>query len=82
MIIVDVDVPSIERKYQFTLEEQVPVETLIAELAEVICQKEQCIMKGDISQMCLCSGESRRILNRKQTLGQQGIMNADWLFLV
>ena len=40
MIIVDIEVPSIERKYQFSVEEQVSTEILIAELAEVICQKE------------------------------------------
>lgn len=82
MIIVDIEVPSIERKYQFSVEEQVSVETLIAELAEVICQKEQCTLKGDIAKMCLCSGESRRILDRKRTLSQQKITNADQLLLV
>ncbi len=82
MIIVDIEVPSIERKYQFSVEEQVSTEILIAELAEVICQKEQCTLKGDVSQMCLCAGESRRILKRSETLAGQGIANADWLLLV
>ena len=79
MIIVDVEVPSIERKYQFSLEEQVPVETVIA---EVICQKEQCSLKGDAGDLFLCSKESRRILDRRATLAQQGILNADRLLLV
>ena len=82
MIIVDVVVPSLERKYQFSLEEQMPVETLIAELAEIICQKEQCTLIGDTKELCLCSGEKKRILNRKATLSQQGVVNADWLLLI
>lgn len=82
MIIVDIEVPSIERKYQFSVEEQVSTETLIAELAEVICQKEQCTLKGDVSQLCLCAGESSRILNHSESLEKQGIANADWLLLV
>ncbi len=82
MIIVDIEVPSTGRKYQFNVDEQVPVETLIAELAEVICQKEQCIFKGDLSELCLCSGEGRKILSSKETLARQGIRNADWLLLV
>ena len=82
MIIVDIEVPSIERKYQFSVEEQVSVDNLIAELVEIICQKEQCVLKGNGSDLCLCSGESRRILNRKETLAGQGITNADWLLLV
>jgi len=82
MIIVDVEVPSLGRKYQFSLEEQVMVDTLIAELAEVICQKEQCVLKGEMGDLCLCSGEQKRILDRHATLMQQGIVNADWLILV
>ena len=82
MIIVDVEVPSIKRKYQFSLEEQVPVETVIAEIVEVICQKEQCSLKGDAGDLFLCSKESRRILDRRATLAQQGILSADRLLLV
>lgn len=82
MIIVDIEVPSIERKYQFSVEEQVSTGTLIAELAEVICQKEQCALIGDVSELCLCAGESGRILNRGESLAKQGIANADWLLLV
>ena len=82
MIIVDIEVPSMERKYQFSVEEQVPVETLIAELAEMISQKEQCVLQGNVSEMCLCSGENRRILSYRETLAEQGIKNADRLLLV
>lgn len=82
MIIVDVEVLSIKRKYQFSIEENVAVETIIAELTEVICQKEQCVLKGNAEQLCLCSGKNRMILDREATLAQQGIVNADWLLLV
>lgn len=82
MIIVDIEVPSLERKYQFSLEEQVPVETLIAELAEVLCQKEQCNIKGEFEALCLCSKEQKKILDRYATLAQQGVRNADGLLLV
>lgn len=82
MIIVDIEVPSMERKYQFNVEEQVPVETLIAELAEVICQKEQCTLQGNVAELCLCSEDSRRILSYRESLAEQGICNADRLLLV
>lgn len=82
MIIVDVEVPSLERNYQFSLEEHVPVDTLIAELAGIVCQKEQCELKGRMEELCLCSGEQKRILDRHATLAQQGIINADWLLLI
>lgn len=82
MIIVDIEVPSMERKYQFNVDEQVPVETLIAELAEVISQKEQCIIQGNVSELCLCSEENKRILSYEESLSGQGIRNADRLLLV
>ena len=82
MIIVDIEVPSIESKYQFSVEEQVSVANLIAELVELSCQKEQCTLKGDLSEMCLCAGEQGRILNRGDSLARQGVANADWLLLV
>lgn len=82
MIIVDIEVPSMERKYQFNVDEQVPVETLIAELAEVISQKEQCIIQGNVSELCLCSEESQHILSYRESLFEQGIRNADRLLLV
>jgi len=82
MILIDIKVPSLGRKYQFSVEEQVPVDTLIAELAEVICQKEQCSLKGETGELCLCSSEQKQILNRHTTLVQQGIVSADCLLLV
>ena len=42
MIMVDVTVPSIGRQYNFSLEEQASISMLIAEITEVICQKECC----------------------------------------
>ena len=42
MIMADVYVPSIGRQYDFSLDEQAVIAQLIPEIAEVICQKENC----------------------------------------
>ena len=81
MIIVDIEVPSMERKYQFNVEEQVPVETLIAELAEVIAQKEQCALQGNVAELCLCSEESRRILSYRESAMPTGFCWCNRLFV-
>ena len=47
MIIVDVIVPSIGRKYNFSLDEETSVALLTEEIAEAICQKENCILDGE-----------------------------------
>ena len=47
MVIIDVVVPSIGRKYNFSLDEEISVALLTEEIAEAICQKENCILDGE-----------------------------------
>ena len=56
MIMADVYVPSIGRQYDFSLDEQAQISQLIPEIAEVICQKENCIRASLDS----CSSARRR----------------------
>ena len=42
MIMVDVQVVSMDRNYNFSLDEQVAVNSVIMEIAELVCQKEGC----------------------------------------
>ena len=65
MIMVDVTVPSIGRQYNFSLEEQASISMLIAEITEVICQKECCQLAGSVDRLNLCSYERKKILPRK-----------------
>lgn len=82
MIMVDVTVPSIGRQYNFSLEEQASISMLIAEITEVICQKECCQLAGSVDRLNLCSYEQKKILSPEGTLGQYGITNGNRLLLV
>ncbi|MDO4329654.1 MAG: EsaB/YukD family protein [Lachnospiraceae bacterium] len=82
MIMVDVTVPSIGRQYNFSLEEQATISMLIAEITEVICQKECCQLAGSIEKLNLCSYEQKKILSPAATLSQYGITNGSRLLLV
>lgn len=82
MIMVDVTVPSIGRQYNFSLEEQAPISMLVAEITEVICQKECCQLAGSAEKLNLCSLEQKKILSPKASLGQYGITNGNRLMLV
>ena len=82
MIMVDVAVPAIGRQYNFSLEENVAVETVIAEIAEVICQKENCDLLGDVRKLRLCSVEHSAIFALSATLKQYGIRDGNQLMLV
>lgn len=82
MIMVNVSVPSIGRQYHFSLDEQAPVSMLIAEISEVICQKESCFLEGDIDKLHLCSKNRKKILSPEESLARYGIVNGDSLMLV
>lgn len=82
MIVVEIEVPSVGRNYQFRLEEMVKVNTLITEIAEMIGQKEHSPLMGKIDSLVLCSRDKECILNKNQSLSEQGIQNAETLLLV
>lgn len=82
MIMVDVKVPSIGRTYNFSLEENTEIATLIAEIVEVICQKESCHLMGNAEQIALCSLDQEQILPHGNTLRQCGIHDGCRLLLV
>lgn len=82
MIMADVYVPSIGRQYEFSLDEQAQIDHLIPEIAEVICQKENCTLGGDPGELMLCLMNTRQILDRDKCLGSYGIGNGFSLLLV
>ncbi len=55
---------------------------LIAEITEVICQKECCQLAGSVDRLNLCSYERKKILSPEGTLSQYGIANGSRLMLV
>jgi len=82
MILVDVYVPSVDKEYDFSLNETVTVQTIIEEIAEMIGQKEQTFLVGNIEDMNLCDKESGTILPYNGTLSNCGIRTGASLILI
>ena len=82
MILVDVEAPSLGRDYQFSLDENSPVEQLLDEIVEMIAKKERCEIPQEKGQLCLCTKNGERILSRTGTLAGQGVTGADRLILL
>ncbi len=82
MILVDIYVPSVDKTYDFQLNEQIPVSMVIEEISEMIGQKEHAALKGNAADLTLCSYVSRTVLNRGKTLEQEGIITGNRLLLV
>lgn len=82
MIIIEIFVPSVDKIYEFKLNEDVSVGVAIDEISSVICQKEQCAVLGDKSQFMLVRTESRQILSMGLSLYENGVQSGDRLILV
>ena len=82
MIIVEIYVPSVDKNYEFKLSEDVAASVAIDEISSVICQKEQCGIKGDKSKLMLFRCENKQILSMNLSLYENGVQSGDRLMLI
>lgn len=82
MILVEVYVPSFNKEYDFNLDENAKIGTLIEEIAEMISQKEQCKISGEIEELMLCIPEKKCILSKNQSLQESGVYTSSKIMLV
>lgn len=82
MILVDIYVPSVDKVYNFSLDENVPIQTILEEITEMVAQKEKTCLFGDFTNMVLCSKETERILPGNSTLLECNIVTGSLLLLV
>ncbi|MBO5474621.1 MAG: EsaB/YukD family protein [Lachnospiraceae bacterium] len=82
MILVDIYVPSMGNSYDFQLDEEIPVHSLIEEISEMLGQKEHCQIEGDVRKLVLCSRKDTKLLYEDYTLAECNVSNGDSLILV
>lgn len=82
MILVEVYVPSVSKRYTFRLDEKVKIGVIVAELTELICQQEQCDFVGNKNELILCTYKSNAIMSSDLNLKDYGIGDGGRLILV
>ena len=82
MIIVNIKVPALEKEYNFSVDENAPVQDLVEEIAELIVQKEGVQFSGNMEDMTLCSAEPGFQCARGSCLNDYGIYGGAELILV
>lgn len=82
MILVDVTVPSVEKTYDFNLDENAQITLVLEEIVEMICQKEHCNLIGDKENLLLCRYDGQVVLNKQMSLSECGIVDGNKLLLV
>lgn len=82
MILVDIYIPSVDKTYDFSLDETVEIQTIIEEIVEMVGQKEHTTITGDMAALWLCDSLTKRKLPRTALLEDCGIHNGSSLLLV
>lgn len=81
MIRIDVAIPIIGKIYDFSLDENLLVETVAEEIAEIIIQKEG-YTAHETADLFLFSEREHEALNLKHSLKENGVYTGDRLLLV
>lgn len=81
MITIDVAVPIIGKTYDFSLDENILVETVAEEIVELIIQKEGYAAQETLG-LFLFSEKDHQALNVKHSLRENGVDTGDRLLLV
>lgn len=81
MILVDIQVPIVNRTYDFELDDEMKTGELIREITGIIVEKEK-LEEGVEGEMHLYSMFHEKILNEQLTLKQQGIGSGEKLYLI
>jgi len=82
MVLVEVFVPSLGRRYDFSLDEGTSVRVLIQEMLEVVGQKEHCEFFDLADKIALYSTRAKTRMDPEATLLQNGVRNGDALLLL
>lgn len=82
MILVDIYVPSVDKSYDFSLDENAKGNVILEEIVEMIDQKEHTSLVGDLSALMLCDRLNCRVLPMDMELKDCGLHNGSSLLLV
>lgn len=82
MIIIDVSIPIIGKIYDFSLDENALVDSIIEEIVEIISQKEGGFEGVESKNMDLFSTDTTCAINRSVSLFENNIINGSRLLLV
>lgn len=82
MILVEVYVPAVDDKFDFELDENVPIHQIIGELCEMLSKKMKSPIVSGTNEFMLCTMDQNQILSNERTLYQCGVKDGSRLLLV
>lgn len=82
MVLVDIYVPSVDRIFDFSLDENTRIIELLEEIAGIVEQNSKSTIASEKDKLILCSYDKRTALPSDSTLYQCGICNGSKLLMV
>lgn len=82
MILVDIYIPSLDKNYDFQVDENVSINSLILEITEMIENETKSEKNREPEKFMLCSMDQKKILEKYYTLKECDIRNGSKLLLV
>jgi len=82
MIIIDVEVPLLGKRYDVQIDENIPLYEVKEEITEMICRKEQCMIVGETSRLLIWNMQSENRIDEEQTAWESGLVTGSRLLLV
>ena len=82
MILVDIYIPSLDKNYDFQVDENVSINSLILEIREMIENETKSEKNREPEKFMLCSMDQKKILEKYYTLKECDIRNGSKLLLV
>ena len=82
MILTSVYVPSMDRDYDFNLDENSKISVLIEEISELICKKEHSVLDGKSELFVMGSIDRQTNFQPQYTLKELNVKNGERLILL
>ena len=81
-MIVEIYVPTLDKEYEFLLDNDAVTSVAADEITSVVCEKEQCELQGDGESLMLFHVPTGTKLIGNLTLYENGVASGDRLILV
>lgn len=81
MIIVEIEVPIMGKRYDFQIDENVSLYEVKKEIVEMICRKEQCPIKGNLSRLMVWHQDGHE-LKQEYSARENGLRTGSQIIIV
>lgn len=82
MITVEIEVPMMGKQYDFRIDEDVPLCGVKTEITEMICQKEQCTVLGNVERLLMWNAQNHMQLMQDRSAQENGLRTGSRILLV